>query len=388
MALPGHGGARSTPGAVGAAACRSRAPRRDDRGPGARQRAARHPRPARRPAVGAAEDRQRLRPAVRVLRHPDVPRRVRLPPPHRRRWPRPAGWGSAASRSSSSSARTPRRTARTSATCGCSRRCCPSWPRSPGIERVRVSYLQPAEIRPDLLDAMASTPGRRALLRHLLPARLASRCCARMRRFGCARGVPRPARAGARRARRWPASASNVIVGFPGETEAGPRRARGVPRRGAARRRRRVRLLRRGRHRGRGATATSCPRTSSPSGSSASPRLVEELNRQRAEERIGETVEVLVEEVERRGRRPSRSAGPRTRARTSTASPCCAPDGVAGAARRRHRARRGRRHRGHRPRRGAAMTRVARPRPAAPGDAASPVSDRRPSRAPGTSPTP
>ena len=29
----------------------------------------------------------------------------------------------------------------------------------PGIERVRVSYLQPAEIRPGLLDAMASTPG-------------------------------------------------------------------------------------------------------------------------------------------------------------------------------------------------------------------------------------
>ena len=28
----------------------------------------------------------------------------------------------------------------------------------PGIERVRVSYLQPAEIRPGLLDAMASVP--------------------------------------------------------------------------------------------------------------------------------------------------------------------------------------------------------------------------------------
>ena len=28
-----------------------------------------------------------------------------------------------------------------------------------GIERVRVSYLQPAEMRPGLIDAMTSTPG-------------------------------------------------------------------------------------------------------------------------------------------------------------------------------------------------------------------------------------
>ena len=39
---------------------------------------------ARRAPVGAAEDRQRLRPALLVLRHPDVPRVLRLAPAHRR----------------------------------------------------------------------------------------------------------------------------------------------------------------------------------------------------------------------------------------------------------------------------------------------------------------
>ena len=100
----------------------------------------------------------------------------------------------------------------------CSRSCCPSWPAIDGIERVRVSYLQPAEIRPGLLEAMACTPGRRALLRPLLPARLRA-VLRRMRRFGDARGLPRPARRGPRPRRRRPAIRSNVIVGFPGETE-------------------------------------------------------------------------------------------------------------------------------------------------------------------------
>ncbi len=59
----------------------------------------------------------------------------------------------------SSSARTPRPTARTSATQARSRRCCRRSPRVDGIDRVRVSYLQPAEIRPGLLAAMARTEG-------------------------------------------------------------------------------------------------------------------------------------------------------------------------------------------------------------------------------------
>ena len=41
----------------------------------------------------------------------------------------------------------------------------------PGISRVRVSYLQPAEVRPGLVEVLAGTPGRGPVLRPLLPAR-------------------------------------------------------------------------------------------------------------------------------------------------------------------------------------------------------------------------
>ena len=75
-----------------------------------------------------------------------------------------------------------------------------------GIERVRVSYLQPAETRPGLIEAIAVDARRRALLRPVLPAR---------QRHGAAadaplrrpRELPRPARADPRRWPRWPAYA-------------------------------------------------------------------------------------------------------------------------------------------------------------------------------------
>ena len=88
----------------------------------------------------------------------------------------------------------------------------------------------------------------------------------RMRRFGGARGVPRPARRAC--APRAPLAGvrCNVIVGFPGETEADLDELEALPRRGPPRRGRRLRLLRRGRHRGRGPTTASCPTRSSPSG--------------------------------------------------------------------------------------------------------------------------
>ncbi len=87
-----------------------------------------------------------------------------------------------------------------------------------GLERIRVSYLQPAEIRPGLLEAMASTPGVMPYydisFQHAAPGLLR-----RMRRFGgtdaflelLARIRATTPHAGVR---------SNVIVGFPGETEA------------------------------------------------------------------------------------------------------------------------------------------------------------------------
>jgi ribosomal protein S12 methylthiotransferase RimO len=86
-----------------------------------------------------------------------------------------------------------------------------------GIERIRVSYLQPAELRPSLLEALATTPGVAPYFdlsfQHASPTVLR-----RMKRFGSteaflellARARAFVPDAGAR---------SNVIVGFPGETE-------------------------------------------------------------------------------------------------------------------------------------------------------------------------
>ena len=87
----------------------------------------------------------------------------------------------------------------------------------PGIDRIRVSYLQPAEVRPSLLATMIATP---AVADHfdLSFQHASAPLLRRMRRFGgtdpfldllatIRRDAPL---AGVR---------SNVIVGFPGETE-------------------------------------------------------------------------------------------------------------------------------------------------------------------------
>ncbi|MGW6913564.1 30S ribosomal protein S12 methylthiotransferase RimO [Kitasatospora sp. NPDC054939] len=86
-----------------------------------------------------------------------------------------------------------------------------------GVERVRVSYLQPAEMRPGLIDAMTGTadvvPYFDLSFQHSAPAVLR-----RMRRFGSTDQFlellgtirSKAPQAGAR---------SNFIVGFPGETE-------------------------------------------------------------------------------------------------------------------------------------------------------------------------
>ena len=88
----------------------------------------------------------------------------------------------------------------------------------PGIERVRVSYLQPAELRPGLIEVMTSTPGVVPYF-DLSFQHASGRVLRTMRRFGdrehfC--GLLEQVRqacpeAGAR---------SNFIVGFPGETDA------------------------------------------------------------------------------------------------------------------------------------------------------------------------
>ena len=86
----------------------------------------------------------------------------------------------------------------------------------PGIERVRVSYLQPAELRPALVDAMLASD-RVADHFDLSFQHASAPLLRRMRRFGGAELFlelvesirARAPRAGIR---------SNVIVGFPGET--------------------------------------------------------------------------------------------------------------------------------------------------------------------------
>jgi len=86
-----------------------------------------------------------------------------------------------------------------------------------GIERVRVSYLQPAEMRPGLIDVMGDTPGVAAYF-DLSFQHASGPVLRRMRRFGDADRFlelislirSRAPLAGIR---------SNVIVGFPGESD-------------------------------------------------------------------------------------------------------------------------------------------------------------------------
>ena len=89
----------------------------------------------------------------------------------------------------------------------------------PGIVRVRLSYLQPAETRPVAGRGARRHARRRALLRPVLPARQRAGAApdAPVRRH---RALPRPARPGPGAGAGGRASRSNVIVGFPGETEA------------------------------------------------------------------------------------------------------------------------------------------------------------------------
>src|SRR5580693_6435606 len=147
------------------------------------------------------------------------PRSVVRSCPARRRtwWPRRTGWPARASVNSSWSARTPPRTARTWAIPGCWTSCCPRWPRD-GISRVRVSYLQPAEMRPALIEVMTSTPGVAPYF-DLSFQHASGRVLRAMRRFGDRE------RFGAlldqvRQDCPDVGVRSNFIVGFPGETDA------------------------------------------------------------------------------------------------------------------------------------------------------------------------
>jgi MiaB/RimO family radical SAM methylthiotransferase len=87
----------------------------------------------------------------------------------------------------------------------------------PGIDLVRVSYLQPAEVRPGLIATMAATEGVAPYF-DLSFQHASADVLRRMRRFGDADqflGLIDSVRAAAPLA----GIRSNVIVGFPGETE-------------------------------------------------------------------------------------------------------------------------------------------------------------------------
>ncbi|WP_395691277.1 30S ribosomal protein S12 methylthiotransferase RimO [Nocardioides sp.] len=164
-----------------------------------------------------------------------------------------------------------------------------------GVDRVRVSYLQPAETRPGLVEAIATTPGVAPYF-DLSFQHASAGVLRRMRRFGDPEsflGLLEQVRALAPEA----GVRSNVIVGFPGESEddletlcdflvAARLDVTGVF----------------GYSDEDGTEAASYDgkldadevraRTEHVSA------LVEELTAQRAAERVGETVEVLVEQVD------------------------------------------------------------------------------------------
>ncbi|MEU6085040.1 30S ribosomal protein S12 methylthiotransferase RimO [Streptomyces sp. NPDC047108] len=163
-----------------------------------------------------------------------------------------------------------------------------------GIERIRVSYLQPAEMRPGLVEVLTSTPKVAPYFdlsfQHSAPGVLRA-----MRRFGdtdrfleLLEGIRAKApQAGAR---------SNFIVGFPGETEQDLAELE--------------RFLTHARLDAIGVFGYSDEDGTEAAGYESKlpeqvvaerlahiSRLAEELTSQRAEERLGETVEVLVETV-------------------------------------------------------------------------------------------
>jgi ribosomal protein S12 methylthiotransferase len=163
----------------------------------------------------------------------------------------------------------------------------------PGVARVRVAYLQPAELRPGLLEVIATTPGIAPYFdlsfQHSSPTLLR-----RMRRFGGTEdflGIIERARTLAPGA----GFRTNVILGFPGETEDDVAELE--------------RFLTEGRLDAvgvfgysdeEGTEAVGLPGKIDQAEIDARVRrvtdLVEQLTAQRAEERVGERVEVLLTE--------------------------------------------------------------------------------------------
>ncbi len=164
-----------------------------------------------------------------------------------------------------------------------------------GIDRVRVSYLQPAEVRPGVLETIAGTPGVAGYF-DLSFQHSAAAVLRRMRRFGSTEDFL----ALLDRVRALAPTAgvrSNVIVGFPGETEADVEE---LTRFIESARLDVVGVFGYSDEDGTEAAALDGKHDAAEVAARLAHvgALAEEMNHQRAEERIGEEVVVLVEELE------------------------------------------------------------------------------------------
>ncbi len=164
-----------------------------------------------------------------------------------------------------------------------------------GIDWVRVSYLQPAETRPSLIEVIATTPGVVPYF-DLSFQHASAPVLRRMRRFGGTESFL-DLLASARALAPDAGARSNVIVGFPGETEADVEELE--------------RFLVAARLDAVGVFGYSDEEGTEAAGYDGKlpddvvrervervAALVEELTSQRAEDRVGQTVDVLVESVE------------------------------------------------------------------------------------------
>jgi ribosomal protein S12 methylthiotransferase RimO len=163
-----------------------------------------------------------------------------------------------------------------------------------GIDWVRVSYLQPAETRPSLVEVIATTPGIAPYF-DLSFQHASETVLRRMRRFGGTESFL-DLLASARALSPLAGARSNVIVGFPGETEDDVDE---LERFLVAARLDAVGVF--GYSDEDGTEAASydgkLPEDVVRERVERVSALVEELTSQRAEDRLGETVEVLVELV-------------------------------------------------------------------------------------------
>jgi len=174
-----------------------------------------------------------------------------------------------------------------------------------GIARIRLSYLQPAELRPGLVEVLTGTP-KVAPYFDLSFQHASEPVLRRMRRFGSTErfcGLLEQIRAACPTA----GVRSNVIVGFPGETRADVAE---LERFLVAARLDAVGVFGYSDEEGTEAAGydRKVPASTITRRVARLTGLVEELTAQRAEDRIGERVEVLVESVDSGGRAHGRAA--------------------------------------------------------------------------------